>query len=328
MSSIKVSILIPARNEEKVLPLLFESLNALDFPRDSFEILFGNDASADKTGELIESFAINKPWIKVLHINESKSVLKGKTRVLAELAKMAKGDYLFFTDADIVLPKTWLSGMLSEFENDAETGVVVGVTAMKTNNLKSAMQSLEWLIVLSINKLLSDRNIPTTGMGNNMAVSKKAYDAVGGYEKIGFSIVEDYNLYKNIIDKRFGFRQAFKNEVLAYTLPPSNFFEQRRRWIQGAIENNPGPMYLGVLQALALPIYIILFYFSPLWAFTLFGFSNLVYFGFTMFFESKLKIKGYLKFIPIFSIYLPVAWLAQFMYYFFTKKAIWKGREY
>jgi cellulose synthase/poly-beta-1,6-N-acetylglucosamine synthase-like glycosyltransferase len=328
MNALKVSILIPGRNEEQVLPFLFESLNALEFPKDAYEILLGNDASTDQTGEMMDNFALNKPWVKVLHLEESESVLKGKTKVLAELAKVAKGDYLFFTDADIFLPKTWLFGMLSEFEKEENMGVVVGVTAMKTNHLKSAMQSLEWLLVLKINQWLSDRNIATTGMGNNMAVSKKAYNRIGGYENIGFSIVEDYHLYKNIIDKGFGFRQAFKNEILAYTVPPSNFFEQRRRWIQGAMENKPGPMYLGVLQALALPIYIILFFFSPIWSLAVFGFSNLVYFSLTFFIEKQLKLKGYLKFIPIFAVYLPTAWLAQFIYYFFTNKAIWKGREY
>lgn len=328
MNPIKVSILIPARNEEKVLPNLFESLIRLEFPKDSYEIIFGNDASTDKTGEIMEEFALNKPWIKIFHLTDIRSHLKGKTRVLSELAKEAKGDFLFFTDADIILPKTWISGMLAEFANQEKIGVVVGVTAMKTNRLNSAMQSLEWLIVLTISKLLSDLKIPTTGMGNNMAVKKEAYEAIGGYEKIGFSIIEDYYLYKSIIEQGYSFRQAFKNDILAYTLPPIHFLEQRRRWIQGALEQKIGPMHLGILQALVLPIYIVLLCFSPFLALYLLGINCLFYIGITYFFESKLKIKGYLKFVPLFAIYLPAAWSAQFLYYLFTKKAIWKGREY
>lgn len=328
MNTPKISILIPARNEEKVLPVLLNSLDELDYPKEYLQILLGNDNSGDATGQLMETFAEKKPWVEVIHLKEIKSELKGKTRVLAELAKHADGEYLFFTDADIQLPKTWIKGMLEEFHSDKNIGVVVGVTGMKTQPIKSALQAMEWLIVLSINKLLSDKKIPTTGMGNNMALSKKAYLAVGGYEKIGFSIVEDYLLYRKVIDQDFGFKQAFSKKILAFTVPPSNFFEQRRRWIQGALEHNPGPMYLGVLQALALPIYFVLLCFSPITAGLLFLFSNLVYLGFTIFIEKKLQIRGYLKYVPLFSIYLPIAWLAQFIYYFFTKNAIWKGRKY
>jgi cellulose synthase/poly-beta-1,6-N-acetylglucosamine synthase-like glycosyltransferase len=321
-----VSILIPARNEFQNLPYLFASIDNLNYPKDRFEVLLGNDQSEDKSLEIMLDFAVDKPWITVFDV--PKGNLNGKTNVLNFLAQKAKGEFLLFTDADIILPKEWINGMIKEFENQPKLGVVIGVTAMNNNFFKSAMQSLEWLIVLSVSKILSDFKIPTTGMGNNMAVRSSAYFKIGGYEKIGFSIVEDYLLYKEIIKAGFGFKQAFNSSVLAFTKPPEHFFIQRNRWLKGAIEQNPRPLFLGFLQAIAFPIYILMAFYDIKYTLALWVFSLLLYAGFCIYFERKLKINGYLKWIPLFTFYLPTAWFLQFLYFMINRKVNWKGRAY
>jgi cellulose synthase/poly-beta-1,6-N-acetylglucosamine synthase-like glycosyltransferase len=286
----------------------------------------------------MQDFAVGKNWITVVDVPERKpdEELKGKTRVLAMLAHQTTGKYLFFTDADVALNSQWIKGMLSELENNIPNrqgnvkgiGVMVGVTGMKHDSFASTMQALEWFCVVTVNKLFSDRNIPTTGMGNNMVVLKEAYFAAGGYEKIGFSIVEDYTLYKKIIAEGYDFRQVFIPEVVAYTVPPEDYFEQRDRWIQGAIESNSGPLYLGIMQAVSLPLYTLLALVSWKISLALFLITFSFYTFLVLRFESKLKLSGYLKNLPVFSIYLPVSWLMQFLHYLFAKKVVWKGRDY
>ncbi len=333
---IPISILIPARNEAKGIKKTLDSLDNLKYPKENLQILIANDNSTDNTLELLKEFARGKSHVSIINIPEKKEneVLGGKTRVLAILAQKAFGKYLFFTDADIELPVNWITGMLSELEidipnrNKKQIGVLVGVTGMKKNTLLSVMQALEWLIVLTACKSLSDRNIPTTGMGNNMVVLTEAYKSTGGYEKIGFSLVEDYALYKEIIKKGYDFRQVFNSDVLAFTVPPEKYFEQRKRWIKGAITSNTIPLYLGIVQALSIPIYLIFSYFS-LWAsISLFLFNFCTYIYLTHKFERKLKLSGYLKYVPLFSLYLPIAWLLQLLHYGITKKVNWKGRTY
>ena len=334
--AIPISILIPARNEAKGIKKTLSSLDNLNYPKENLQILLANDNSTDNTLEILKEFAQGKSHVSIINIPEKNEdeILDGKTRVLAILARKAFGKYLFFSDADIELPVNWINGMLSELENDIpnrnkkEIGVLVGVTGMHKNTVLSIMQALEWLIVLTVCKSLSDRNIPTTGMGNNMAVLKEAYESTGGYEKIGFSLVEDYALYKAIIKQGYDFRQVFNSDILAFTVPPEKYFDQRNRWIKGAISTNIGPLYLGIIQALSMLIYLILAYFS-LWAsISLFLFTLFIYTYITYKFERKLKLTGYLKYIPLFSIYLPIAWLLQLLYYGFTKKVNWKGRTY
>lgn len=335
---IPVSILIPARNEAKGIHRMLNSLDSLDYPKEYLQILLANDNSTDETLKIMQDFAVGKNWITVVDVPERKpdEELKGKTRVLAMLAHQTTGKYLFFTDADVAVNSQWINGMLSELENNIPNrqgnmkgiGVMVGVTGMKHDSFASTMQALEWFCVVTVNKLFSDRNIPTTGMGNNMVVLKEAYFAAGGYEKIGFSIVEDYTLYKKIIAEGYDFRQVFIPEVVAYTVPPEDYFEQRDRWIQGAIESNSGPLYLGIMQAVSLPLYTFLALVSWKISLALFLITFSFYTFLVLRFESKLKLSGYLKNLPVFSIYLPVSWLMQFLHYLFAKKVVWKGRDY
>ncbi len=337
-TAIPVSVLIPARNEAKGIHRMLESLETLDYPKESLQILLANDNSTDDTLQIMQRFASDKPWITVVDIPERQAheELKGKTRALAMLVHQTTGKYLFFTDADVALNSQWIRGMLSELENNlpnrAENtkgiGVMVGVTGMKKENFASTMQALEWFSVVTVNKIFSDRNIPTTGMGNNMAVLKEAYLEAGGYEKIGFSIVEDYTLYKKIIAEGYDFRQVFIPEVVAYTVPPEDYFEQRDRWIQGAIESNSGPLYLGIMQAVSLPLYALIAFFSWKAALTVFLITFCFYSFLVFRFESSLKLSGYTKYLPLFALYLPTSWLLQFLHYLFAKKIVWKGRDY
>ncbi|MDP5139398.1 MAG: glycosyltransferase, partial [Spirosomaceae bacterium] len=227
----KVVILIAARNEAQNIRNLLETVAALNFTKEQLQVLIGDDNSTDETAEIIADFIQDKPYMKLISIQESTNDLKGKTNVLVQLIKHAKGDYYFFTDADITLPVTWVENMLQAFVENV--GVVVGTTTTKPVSLFARCQGIEWLNVLNFIEFCGRFNIPTTGMGNNMAVSKIAYEAVGGYEEIPFSIVEDYALYNAIVTKKFGFAHLYNKEVLAFTEPPENFFRQRKRWVTG-----------------------------------------------------------------------------------------------
>jgi cellulose synthase/poly-beta-1,6-N-acetylglucosamine synthase-like glycosyltransferase len=321
-----VSILIPARDEEDNLPYLFHSLDQLQYPKEAYEILLGNDQSTDRTAELMDTYAKHRPNVKVRHVREEAGKLRGKTRVLEVLASEAKGEYLFFTDADMELPPYWISGLLKNFQGN--TGVVVGVTTVKRDSFWGLMQGMEWLMALTLFYLVSLLRIPVTGMGNNMAVSRKAYDAIGGYKKIGFSIVEDYLLYAHIIKAGFGFVQAFEADVLAWTKPAENYWKQRKRWLKGAIENAPGTVFWGFLQAMSLPLFTVLGIYSSSTLIIALCLLFLFHFFIILFYQKKLKLRGYVLYLPLFFIYLSVAWLLQFLYYLFQRETDWKDRKY
>ena len=253
-----VSILVAARNEEENTADLLYSFTQLSYPKDKLQILIGDDDSADATAEIVGKFIAENTYIQYIKIEKQIAELKGKANVLAQLAHLATGELFFFTDADIEVPKNWIEAFVAERKNE---GVIVGLTLVKNKNWFEASQAIEWLFTLKLMKTLADFKIQSTGMGNNMMVSAEAYWAVGGYEKIGFSIVEDYAIYKSIIDKGFAFKQLFKPEAMTLTKPPKKYFEQRKRWVSGGISTGSILIFPALIQGFLLPILLIISFF-------------------------------------------------------------------
>jgi 1,2-diacylglycerol 3-beta-glucosyltransferase len=323
-----ISILIAARNEEDNILELLYSLEKLNYPKEFLQILIGNDASTDQTEWLIRQFIRDKPYFQLISITENKADLKGKVNVLAQLAHWAKGNYYFFTDADIEVPRFWIENMLQLFDNQPNTGVVTGITFVKYTHWFEACQAIEWLFALKMMENLAVLKIPTTGMGNNMAVLSEAYWAVGGYEKIGFSIVEDYAIYKKIIEKGYAFQQGFSEQIMTLTKAPKNYFEQRKRWVSGGLQSASNLIIPAILQGIALPILLIISVLSWKIGLLIYTLYFLISFwvGFRIF--RQLNQKKLLKYLPIYSVYMFVFWFLQFVSYFLPTKLVWKGREY
>ena len=97
---VKVSILLAARNEEANIERCLKSLDALQFPKENLEICIGDDDSSDKTAEIIQAYIKEKPQFKYYKISQQTDGLKGKANVLAQLAHVTTGDFLFFCVPD------------------------------------------------------------------------------------------------------------------------------------------------------------------------------------------------------------------------------------
>ncbi|WP_373513560.1 glycosyltransferase [Persicitalea sp.] len=328
-NTIKVSILVAARNEENNVVRCLEALDNLDFPKPEYEVLIGNDHSSDQTEEMILNFIGNKPNYNYHLIHHQTAGLKGKANVLAQLSHYAKGEYFFYCDADIAVAPTWLSEMLGLFNKN--TGVVVGVTRMTRTGLFSAMQSLEWLFSLTAMRFFSRFEVPFTGMGNNMAVTSEAYRAVGGYEGIGFSIVEDFALFVAIIGQGYSFVQGFQPGIISLSQPTHTLSElliQRKRWVKGAMQA-PWQIKLSFFaSAVFIPSLLILLFFAPLWSLCLallhyflvllVGFIGLII----------LKQKDLLKYLPLFWFYFNLNNTLMLINYLRPTSTTWKGRVY
>jgi cellulose synthase/poly-beta-1,6-N-acetylglucosamine synthase-like glycosyltransferase len=255
---------LAARNEEANIERCLQSLNALQFPHESLEICIGDDDSSDNTAEIIKEYIKDKPHFKYYRISEQTVGLKGKANVLAQLAHKSNSKYLFFCDADIAVPSTWINEMLSQFKEN--TGIVVGLTRMKKGDFFADFLSLEWFFTLTVMRFFALFNVGITGMGNNMAVTRKAYDSVGGYEKIGFSIVEDYALFMAIVKNKYDFVQTYIPGVIAVSEPLTSFKEltvQRKRWMHGIMQS---PLVLRIcliISALLIPVIAIIAIWDP-----------------------------------------------------------------
>ncbi|TGE29187.1 glycosyltransferase [Hymenobacter metallicola] len=231
----RVSILIAARNEEAAIGRCLTAIRQLRYPAELVEVLLGDDASTDQTRAVAEQAMQGYAGqFRCLTITDQLGSARGKANVLAHLARAATTAYFFITDADIAVPAGWVQGMLPFAQ--PEVGTVTGLTVVKGPRLFDQLQGLDWLQSLGLVQVVSDLGRPVTAMGNNMLVTRAAYEATGGYERLPFSVTEDFELFKAVLSRGFTFRNVFRPEVLACSLPistPRRLLHQRRRWMRG-----------------------------------------------------------------------------------------------
>jgi glycosyltransferase involved in cell wall biosynthesis len=96
---ILLSILIPARNEEKSLPLLLEDLKQVSYP--NIEIIVCDDNSIDNTPDILNSYSKKMPGLRYFRGQELPDGWLGKNYACHQLAQQARGDFFLFLDADV-----------------------------------------------------------------------------------------------------------------------------------------------------------------------------------------------------------------------------------
>lgn len=327
--TVQVTVLLAARNEETNIIRCLENIEvAMKHTALSVEVLIGNDASTDQTGELVSHWIDNKPHFQLIHIQNNLLHLKAKANVLAQLAQQARGECFFITDADISVPPSWFDTLWQSYQNGQH--IVTGLTLIKNESLNTSWQNIEWLLSLYVIYTLSERGIPVTAMGNNMLVSKKAYEAVGGYEGIPFSITEDFELFKQVVEKGFGFKNLYQKEILAWSEPCIGFhalLRQRKRWMHGAMKSSwllKIPLLINSFQWLLWPVF-----------FMLWPVPSLVAFGLKYSFQLLLLLRLHAlldlrpRFIAIltYEFYVTFVYALLMPYYFWPKPTLWKERR-
>ncbi|MFM1793710.1 MAG: hypothetical protein RL642_95, partial [Bacteroidota bacterium] len=114
-STEKVTVIIPARNEEANIGRCLDSLLQQSLPTDQREIIVVDDGSTDTTATLVESYA--EKGVRLLTLTDEAG---GKKAALAKGIAAAKHGIIVTTDADCTYPANWLNTLLNyRFEHDA-----------------------------------------------------------------------------------------------------------------------------------------------------------------------------------------------------------------
>ncbi|MES2517312.1 MAG: glycosyltransferase [Bacteroidota bacterium] len=328
----KITIWIAARNEEDNIINCLQSIENLDYPIESMQVLIGNDSSEDKTKSLVLAFIRDKIQFQLIDIQKIINSQRGKANVLANLYEYSTGKYFLICDADVTVNPNWVKGMIANFENDVKIGHQVGITSIKGTQLWHHFQSIDWLHALTLLKIAADLKIPLTGLGNNSAVTREAYEATGGYAKIPFSITEDFALFHEVVKEGFGFKNTINKAVFNQTLPMftlKEFLHQRKRWMVGALQCPWWVVFLLFFQALLLPILgIIGLCFSwkiagILW---LLKWSNQTLTVLPTIF--KLKQFHLIRYLFLYELYANWWQMTMIFFYYSPVKVDWKGRIY
>jgi cellulose synthase/poly-beta-1,6-N-acetylglucosamine synthase-like glycosyltransferase len=326
-----ISVLVAVRNEEHTIIRCLEAFARQNYPAQKIEVLIGDDASTDNTFTVIQDYIRQKPFYRCIRIQKQMGQARGKGNVLAHLTRLATTNYFFITDADIQVPENWIRNMLGGLAGK-NIGIVTGVTTISGQTWFHKLQAIDWINAIGLMQVVSDLNLPVSTMGNNMLITRAAYEATGGYESLPFSVTEDVQLFKEVIKKGIGFKNLFHGGVLALSTPAPNWgalLHQRKRWMQGI-------RFLPWYMTLMLVVYASFYAFClPFIAYVPVSLVAAIFMGkltlqtwFIYRCIKRLTVKYSLITILLFEIYALFLSMATILFFLLPFKFRWKERKY
>jgi chlorobactene glucosyltransferase len=206
----KVSVLIPARNEEANIRRCLNSL--LDQSYSNYEIIVLDDCSQDRTWQIITEYAHRYPkLLQAVHGTTLPQGWCGKTHAMQLLSRYASGDYLMFTDADTIHSReslAWAVTNINEHGADLLSGYVQQnlqsfgeALIIPTTYIMSAILMPFWLVPRSNSSML------TMAVGQMVMFRREVFENIGGYSSVAEQISEDVFVARAV--KKAGYRTIF-----------------------------------------------------------------------------------------------------------------------
>ncbi|MFP4369122.1 MAG: glycosyltransferase [Candidatus Kapaibacterium sp.] len=189
----KVSVLVPARDEENNIRGSYGSLKKLDYP--DYEVIWLDDNSSDSTYEIISNLTKNQENFRVIKGKPLPEGWLGKNWACMQLAEASNGDILVFTDADnrhephaltetVHKMEQYRLDMLSAFPRQ-KTGTLAEKLILPMIDLILYSMLVLWSTLFAKHKMFAAAN------GQWIAFRKEAYFAHGGHELVKNEVVED-----------------------------------------------------------------------------------------------------------------------------------------
>jgi chlorobactene glucosyltransferase len=210
-----VSVLIPARDEERNIRACLEALLAQDYPL--FEILVLDDDSADATSCIVQEIATYDKRVRMLKGLPLPSGWHGKTWACHQLSQEANGEWLLFVDADTRLrPNTISAALALAASRHLDLLSLLPVVTASSFLERTIMSVIPLLFVAcSPHSLFTKTRIPVlvAAIGTFMLFRREVYNRFGGHEAVRSDIVEDIFIARWV--KRVGGRVALADGVEA-----------------------------------------------------------------------------------------------------------------
>ena len=231
-----VSIIVPARDEERVIGLLLQRMTELSYPRNKLQLIIVDDASSDKTRQIAEDFSRQYAFVKVLHRDKTTGG-KGKPSALNHGLKYAIGEIVILFDADYYPQREIVEKLVEKFV-DPRVCAVQGrpVVLNEGKNIVTRLASLERIGGNRADQEARDvlRLIPQFG-GTVGAFRRSFMEELGGFDES--MLTEDTDLTFQIYVA--GFKVRYDGEAECYEEAVDNwraYWKQRHRWAQGHMQ--------------------------------------------------------------------------------------------
>lgn len=223
----RVSIVVPARNEEESVGESLTRLLALEY--DNYEVIAVDDRSTDGTGAIIDGIAASvaaQGRLTVLHVEELPANWMGKAHAMWMASQRASGEWLLFTDADVRFkPDALRRAMAYAVEERADHLVMFPRMIMKSAGEKMMIAFFQTLFVFGHRpwKVADAKSRDHMGVGAFNCIRRGVYDAIGTYRAMRMEVLDDMKLGKLVKKAGFAQRNVFGGDLISV------------RWAKGAM---------------------------------------------------------------------------------------------
>lgn len=299
----RVSIVVPARNEEDHIEQTLVQLLQLDY--DNYEVIAINDRSTDRTGDVMDRVALNpKAYgrLRVMHITELPPNWLGKPHAMWTGARQSHGEWLLFTDADVRFRPDVLTRTLAYAAAERADHVVLFPDfVMHRPGERMMIAFFQTLFVFGHRpwKVADPKTKDFMGVGAFNMIRRKVYEAVGTYEALRFEVLDDMKLGKVVKFAGYAQRNVFGHGLITI------------RWANGA---------MGVVENLTKNMFAVM---SFQWwravggAFAL-AFLNLLPFAGIFLAHGLARVPYAVALASIFGIYVGMSWMSDVPAYYFV----------
>jgi chlorobactene glucosyltransferase len=262
-----VSIVVPARNEERNIERSVHSFLAQDY--EHFEVVVVNDRSTDRTGEILRG--IGDPRLTIIDGTETPPGWLGKPWALEQGAAAAKGEVLLFVDADLIYAPPALRAAIAQLEkSDAAMLTLFPHFEVHTFGEQVAMPMLAFFAygimpLWRVNRTTSPRLALGGGSGN--MVRRDALTSIGGFTQLKDAVVDDIGLARVVREAKLPTRIVRADDLISVRM-----YHSAREVVEGFTKNAfpaTGRSYLMAVLILALIAVVHLFPYAFGWIATI-----------------------------------------------------------
>ncbi|WP_028274608.1 glycosyltransferase family 2 protein [Atopococcus tabaci] len=327
----RISVIIPARNEENNLPRLLESLE--NQTHQPFEVMVADDGSTDRTAETAERFGA-----KVVSV-QKETGWRGKTAACFQGAQAASGEWLVFMDAD-----TWLkdadalSKAASSFQYQGAKGLFSVQPYHEIQEDYENFSAVFNILTMAGMNVISAFNVEAAGaFGPFTMCAREEYFRVGGHEMAQHFLIEGFALAEAFQEDLLPVRLYSGKDMVHFRMYPEGLTQLKNGWIKHFASGSKGT-YPSVMTAVVcwiaggflVPFFCILTLTTVNWAWILNG--VLCYLLYAMQFylftcrTGSFSIQAALGYPALFGLFVMVfarSWLATNV----LRTVQWKGQK-
>jgi glycosyltransferase involved in cell wall biosynthesis len=299
----RVSVIVPARNEGEHIEQALTQLLQLDY--DNYEVIAVDDRSTDHTGEAMDRVLATpaaRGRLKVIHVELLPAGWLGKAHAMWIAAKEATGDWLLFTDADVLFERETLRRALAYAESSSSDHLVLLPRwIMKQPGETMMLAFFQTLFIFGHRpwKTADPKAKDHVGVGAFNLIRRNVYDGIGTYEALRMEVLDDMKLGKLVKNSGYVQRVAFGDDLISI------------HWAKGA---------RGVIENLSKNLFALLSYQWPrtLASCVLVAFLNLMPFLGIWLAQGWARIPYAVALASIFAIYVGMSWKTGVPPYYFV----------